>query len=326
MEPAPDYIVLLLAALTADMVAGGRHGIGALLPGPRRWFRALAGELNRRLNRSKRSERDRQIRGVLVVIFMLVLGIALGFAVHALAACYPYGWTLEALALFTLLSPRLVVDRLRQVARALDSGRTDTAEAALLTFAAREDDAADSHAIARRAVEAGARALYERLIGPMLWYLIAGLPALFAYVAISETAGAIAGESVRQRLFGASARSLDDAVNYLPSCVAALLVPLAALLTPTASPVRAFETVRRHATKHPSVAAGPVVAGVAGALDLALGGPRRLDGAHVETPWIGDGRARTLPADVRRTAYLYTATTLVAAGLAAAALGARFAA
>ena len=59
---------------------------------------------------------------------------------------------------------------------------------------------------------------------------------------------------------------------------------------------------------------------VAGALGLALAGPRRYGTETVNDPWIGDGRARATALDIRRALYLYVVAGLILAALIGALL------
>ncbi len=52
--------------------------------------------------------------------------------------------------------------------------------------------------------------------------------------------------------------------------------------------------------KHDSPNAGWPEAAMAGALDLALAGPRRYENEIVDKGWIGEGRARATPGDIPR--------------------------
>jgi adenosylcobinamide-phosphate synthase len=72
----------------------------------------------------------------------------------------------------------------------------------------------------------------------------------------------------------------------------------------------------RDAGKQRSPNAGWPEAAIAGALDLALAGPRRYPERVVEDPWIGDGRARATTADMYRALLIY----VTACGLQGAAI------
>ena len=78
----------------------------------------------------------------------------------------------------------------------------------------------------------------------------------------------------------------------------------------------------KDAGKHSSVNAGWPEAAAAGALGLALAGPRRYGEVMANDPWIGSGRARATDQDIRHMLYLYVVgcavTLALIAGLAAA--------
>jgi adenosylcobinamide-phosphate synthase len=59
------------------------------------------------------------------------------------------------------------------------------------------------------------------------------------------------------------------------------------------------------ASKHASPNAGYPEAAMAGALGLALGGPRRYEGVETEGAWLGDGRREANAADVQAALDLY---------------------
>jgi adenosylcobinamide-phosphate synthase len=122
--------------------------------------------------------------------------------------------------------------------------------------------------------------------------------------------------------FGKAAARLDDALNYLPARLAGLIIAAAALFAPGARPLKALRAMWEDAGKHRSVNAGWPEAAMAGALDLALAGPRRYPELVVNDPWIGGGRARATHHDIRRALHLYAIACLIDAGLVAAVLAA----
>jgi adenosylcobinamide-phosphate synthase len=69
----------------------------------------------------------------------------------------------------------------------------------------------------------------------------------------------------------------------------------------------------RDAPKHRSFNAGWPEAAMAGALGLALNGPRVYDGELVNDPWMGDGRADATSVDIRSALGLYAVACAVQA-------------
>ena len=133
----------------------------------------------------------------------------------------------------------------------------------------------------------------------------------------------IGHRSPRHHAFGRAAARLDDAVNWVPARIAGALIAVAALVIPSAAPGRALRTMLRDAPKHSSPNAGWPEAAMAGALGLALLGPRHYEGeAATDEAWLGDGRADATADDLRRTVWAFAvACALVAAITAAIAAG-----
>ena len=146
--------------------------------------------------------------------------------------------------------------------------------------------------------------------------ILFGLPGLFVYKTVNTLDSMIGHLSPRYRSFGWAAARLDDGLNLVPARLSGLLLAVAALVTPQARAGAALRTMLRDAGKHRSPNAGWPEAAIAGALDLALAGPRRYPERIVEDPWIGDGRARATAADMFRSLIIYS----VACGLQGAAI------
>ncbi len=89
----------------------------------------------------------------------------------------------------------------------------------------------------------------------------------------------------------------------------------AALFAGEAMPGRAFAVMLRDGRKHHSPNAGWPEAAMAGALGLALAGPRIYAEGEVRDPWLGDGTPDATPADIISALRLYTLACLLLAGL-----------
>jgi adenosylcobinamide-phosphate synthase len=175
----------------------------------------------------------------------------------------------------------------------------------------------DEHGVARAAVESCAESYGDGVVAPAFWYLVLGLPGLFAFKAISTMDSMIGHQTPRHRAFGMMAARLDDGANWVPARLAGTLLGLAALFVPRASARAGLRIMLRDHRKHRSPNAGWTEAAAAGALGLALMGPRRYDGMPAPAPWLGDGTARATPADLDRALYLYVVACLLLAGLVA---------
>jgi adenosylcobinamide-phosphate synthase len=109
----------------------------------------------------------------------------------------------------------------------------------------------------------------------------------------------------RYASFGWAAARLDDLVNLPASRLTALLLVAAAVLRKDASAGDAWRAVRRDAARHRSPNAGYPEAAIAGALGLALAGPRVYGGVPVNDTFMGDGRREANAKDIRRALALY---------------------
>ena len=138
-----------------------------------------------------------------------------------------------------------------------------------------------------------------------LWLAIGGLAGGTAYKAINTADSMIGHHTERFAAFGFAAARLDDLVNLPASRLCALLLIAAAALTPGASPAAGLRAVRRDAHRHRSPNAGYPEAAMAGALGLALAGPRIYDGVRINDAVMGDGRHEANAADIRAALALY---------------------
>jgi adenosylcobinamide-phosphate synthase len=89
--------------------------------------------------------------------------------------------------------------------------------------------------------------------------------------------------------FGFAAARLDDILNYGPARLSAALIALVAPLQ-GGSTFDTAATIARDASSHASPNAGWPEAAMAGAMDIALGGPRSYGDEWLHAPWLnGEG-------------------------------------
>ena len=309
----PGGAILLLLALGLDWLIGDPRW----LPHPVRLMGYLTAFLDARLNRAKRSEGERVIRGLLAVIAVIGLSAAAGWAVANYVGALPYGWVAELALVSLLIAQRGMLGHTVRVIRALNKDGVAGDRRAVAFIVGRETKELDQHGVARAAIESCAESYSDGVVAPIFWYLLLGLPGLVAYKAVNTMDSMIGHKSERYAAFGMIAARLDDALNWLPARLAGLLIVCAALFVPRARPLKAFSTMLRDAGKHVSPNAGWPEAASAGALDLALIGPVRYAGGVTKAAWLGDGRAKATVTDMRRMLALFAIACFLASALVA---------
>ena len=309
----PGGAILLLIALGLDWLIGDPRW----LPHPVRLMGAATAFLEARLNRAKRSAGERVIRGFLAVLAVAVLSALAGWALAAYVGALSYGWIAELALMSLLIAQRGMVSHSIRVVRALKQGGVAEGRKAVARIVGRETAGLDQHGVARAAIESCAESYSDGVIGPIFWYLLLGLPGLMAYKAVNTMDSMIGHRNERYAAFGMVAARLDDALNWLPARISGALIAVAAIFVPGARPIGALRVMLRDAGKHVSPNAGWPEAASAGALDLALLGPMRYAGGETKTAWLGDGRARATPGDMRRMLALFAVACFLAAGLVA---------
>jgi adenosylcobinamide-phosphate synthase len=315
-------LVILLAALLIDAVFGEFGPLFRVLPHPVALVGGLTGWCDRRLNRERRGPRTRFVRGLVVTVFIVALAGVAGWLVSEVARTYRYGWIAELALVALLLAQRSLFDHVRAVARALDRDGIAAARTAVSRVVGRDPETLDSHGVSRAAIESLAESFADGVVAPVCWYLVAGLPGLCAYKALNTMDSMIGYRTARHAAFGMTAARLDDVANYIPARIAGLLIVVASLFAPRGRPLSALRVMARDGAKHRSPNAGWPEGAMAGALGVALAGPRSYAGAKENEPWIGgEFSARIGSADIRRALFVYAIACLVTAAIVAAGAG-----
>ncbi len=310
-------LLVLAAALVLDALFGEMALLLRNALHPVVAIGRVVGWLDRKLNRPERGERARLWRGVFTAAAVAILAGGFGWLVVILARGLPGGWLVEALLVAILLAQRSLYEHVAAVARALRRDGLAGGRAAIRHLVSRDPASLDEPGIARAALESLAENFADAVVAPLFWYAVAGLPGICAYKAINTADSMIGYRSNKYRAFGRAAARLDDAASWIPARLAALATVIAATLTGNDAR-RALRVIRRDAPTHASPNAGWPEAAFAGALGLALGGPRTYPGQGTREHWIGgDGKRKYGPAGIARGLRLYLAACVVNAAAAA---------
>ena len=272
----------LLAALALDAVCGDPprwpHPVQAI----GRAALAVEAPLRRRL--------DDGFRAGLVAVMVMVGGTALLSAavVYGAAAIHPrFGDLISILVLYTTLATRSLSDHARAVQQPLQQGDLTTARAQLARLVGRDTEQLDEAEISRATVESVAENTVDGVTAPLLFAVVGGPVAAMTYKAINTLDSTFGYKTERYLHFGRAAARLDDAANFIPARLTALLtIPAAALAGRDSH--NAWRILLRDRHNHPSPNGGQIEAAVAGALHVRLGGENRYFGQPSFRPYLGD--------------------------------------
>ena len=196
--------------------------------------------------------------------------------VHPLA-----GMMLRALFIFYCLSGTTLAREVKEVfialERSLDDGRRQVSR-----IVGRDTTALTADEVQKAALETLAENLSDGVIAPLFWLAVGGVPAMLGYKMVNTLDSMIAYHSPRYLRFGMVAARIDDAANYLPARLTALLMLL------SAGRLGLMPFVLRYGKCHASPNSGWPEAALAGILNCRFGGPHQYFGEWFDKPYIGD--------------------------------------
>lgn len=269
------------------------------------WLRRAVQALERKLNRSKRGTGTRVYRGLVLVLMGAVPLVVVVLALNWITSHTPFGIYIEIWVLAFLLPAGAGLKKARRIGRALAHKKPDQARKLAQSLARRDHATMDDHTVVRVTIEYLTENLADRVIATAVWYLALGLVGAvlvrFVHLLDSEV-----GHRSKQFLaFGWASAKLDDALQYIPARIAALVLCMAACFVPGGKPIKALRTALSQARKTASPNHGWPIAATAGALGVTLAGPRRLADGLIDDAWIGAGTAKCTRRDLIRALWLY---------------------
>jgi adenosylcobinamide-phosphate synthase len=217
-------------------------------------------------------------------------------------------WASVAVAsvfVFYCLAGKTLISEVREVFRAcdrsLDEGRRQVAR-----IVGRDTSRLSAQEVRTAALETLAENMSDGVIAPLFWYMILGVPGMMACKMINTLDSMIGYRNERYLAFGRIAARIDDAANYIPARLTALLMISASRKWPL------FAFVKKYGNRHLSPNSGYPEAALAGILDCRFGGPHDYFGEKVDKPFIGTTPKRLTGDDLRHSVAIARRTELLA--------------
>jgi adenosylcobinamide-phosphate synthase len=298
-------VTLTLAALLIEAVVGYPDRLVRSIGHPVTWIGRLIRALERNCNSDTATPGRRRALGLIAVLLIVSIVAVVTLVIERGLLLLPFGLIGVGVLASALIAQRSLHEHVARVADALDNAGVTGGREAVSHIVGRDVAVLDVAGIARAAIESLAENFSDGVVAPVFWMLIAGLPGAAVYKAVNTADSMIGHRTPRYQAFGWAAARLDDLLNLPASRLSAFLIIAAASVTPRASASGAWRAVRRDAGRHRSPNAGYPEAAMAGALGLALAGPRSYGGVRVDDTLMGDGRRAADAGDIRAALGLY---------------------
>jgi adenosylcobinamide-phosphate synthase len=309
---------IVVAALAIDALIGDPDWLWQRLSHPVAWIGAMIEYLDRTLNRESWSERQRKFAGIASIAMIVIVAGSAGLLVQLIVPQSLTGHLALALIASVFIAQRSLYQHVADVRSAFADDGLAGARESVAMIVGRDPEKLDEAGVCRAAIESCAENYSDGVVAPVFWLALLGLPGLIAYKAINTADSMIGHHTERHQSFGWAAARLDDFANLIPARLSALLLAIAAPIA-GGSIRTAFDVARGDASKHRSPNAGWPESAMAGALGLALAGPRRYAEHTVNDPFLNvEARKEAVPDDIGRALDLYAAACVIEAAVYAA--------
>lgn len=204
-----------------------------------------------------------------------------------LAIVHPYlAVAAEIVLIATTIAAKGLKEAGMEVYKHLRYRQLPEARRSLGMIVGRDTDHLDEPEIVRGTVETIAENIVDAIISPLFYALIGGAPLAMAYRAVNTLDSMVGYKNEKYFYLGKASARLDDAANYLPARISALLLFASARILGL-HVENSIRTVKEDASKHPSPNGGYPESAVAGAIGIRLGGYNIYHGVESFRAYMG---------------------------------------
>ena len=303
-------------AVLGGFVLDALFGDPAWLPHPVVYMGKAISKLEKFLRPRLPKTPQGELLGGAIVAFCLPVGTFLltGLVCWGAARLHPLlGLAVQMFWCGQALAARGLVQESTNVYKELKKPDLPGARKAVSRIVGRDTAELTAEGVTKAAVETVAENASDGVIAPLLYMLIGGAPLARTYKAINTMDSMLGYKNEKYLYFGRVPAKLDDAANYLPSRLAALLWVAAAAFTHNDAK-GAWKIWRRDRRRHASPNSAQTESACAGALGVQLAGPAYYFGQYYPKLTIGDALRPIEPEDIlRANRMMYVASSFALA-------------
>lgn len=288
----------LLAGYAADLIFGDPRW----LYHPVRFIGNLIALLEKLIRKIMPVNKAGELAGgfITVVLVLLLCGIVPWVLLHLVFGLNVVaGVILEAFMCYQLLAVKSLKDESMKVYDALTGSTIEDARKAVSMIVGRDTQNLDQKGVAKAAIETVAENFSDGVIAPMFYMFIGGPVLMYIYKGINTMDSMMGYKNDKYIYFGRCAAKLDDAANFIPSRLAALLL-IAAAYIGGFNGKGAVKIFKRDRFNHASPNSAQTESAAAGALDIQLAGNAYYFGKLYEKPTMGDSVKEPEAEDIKR--------------------------
>lgn len=276
MDLASVYIVIpLLIGWIADKVFGDPYW----LPHPVVGFGKVISTGEKILNTGNHKTFKGAAFSVILISGSFFL---MYFLLKGLNMIHPYVCIIfSSVIIFYCLAGKTLIDEVKQVFIAVDSS-VEEGRVQVARIVGRDTSSLSPQQIRTAALETLSENLSDGVIAPLFWFMLLGVPGMFAYKMINTLDSMIGYKSERHKDFGCWAARIDDIANYIPARLTAVFMII------VNGRFSLFSFIKRYGNQHASPNSGYPEAALAGILNCRFGGPNVYFGKRIDKPYIGD--------------------------------------
>ena len=197
------------------------------------------------------------------------------------------GLIAESLLCWMLIAAKSLKTESMKVYNELKNGDISSARRAVSMIVGRDTDNLSFEGVTKAAIETVAENTSDGITAPIIYMLIGGAPLGVFYKAVNTMDSMIGYKNDKYIYFGKAAARLDDAANFLPSRITAVIMIAASGLIGL-NIKHAVYIFRRDRLKHKSPNSAQTESVCAGALGIKLAGDAWYFGKLYKKDYIGD--------------------------------------
>ena len=276
----------LLIGFGIDLLMGDPHSIPHPVVGIGKLISFLEKGLRRMFPKTDGGEiAAGGVLWVLVAVICTALPAGILFLCHRISPWLRL--TVESIMCWQILATKALKDESMKVYMALESGDLEESRHAVSMIVGRDTARLDDAGVTRAAVETVAENTSDGVVAPMLFLALGGAPLGFLYKAVNTMDSMLGYVEPPYKNIGLIPAKMDDAANFLPSRLSALLMLAAGFLLGLDGK-NGWRIFRRDRFNHASPNAAQTESVCAGLLGVRLAGDAWYHGVLHKKKYIGD--------------------------------------